>query len=341
MPELTHYVHTFGQWLRARHGERVHKIALNAGFTCPNRDGSKGIGGCTFCNNASFNADVAQRRSGTPAGMAERPAPSTGIAAQMLAGRRAAARYTNARKYLAYFQAYTNTYADVAQLRRLYDEALAQEGVIGLSVGTRPDCVPKAVLDLLAAYRDQGHEVWLELGLQSAFDVTLARVNRGHGLREYLQSCRAARRMGIPVCTHLIIGLPGETAWHAEKTLETVLDVGTDGLKLHPLHVVKGTRLANEWRRGEYTPWSEEDYVTLVADLIERTPWEVVFHRLTGTAPANLLLAPQWCAHKWPVVNAIVAELVRRDSRQGVKAGLPASLPAQAQPLSAQRGCAV
>ncbi len=312
--QLTEYVHTFGQWLRERHGERVHKIALNAGFTCPNRDGSKGIGGCSFCNNASFNADVAQRRRQVKAGVEQ----------QLAAGRRNASRYTQARRYLAYFQAYTNTYAEVAALKQLYDQALAQEGVIGLSVGTRPDCVPREVLELLAGYRAQGQEVWLELGLQSAFDATLARVNRGHGLREYVLACRAARRMGIPVCTHLIVGLPGETAWHAEKTLEVVLDVGTDGLKLHPLHVVKGTRLANEWRRGEYTAWSRDDYVAVTADLIERTPWAVVYHRLTGTAPASLLLAPQWCAHKWPVVNAIVAELARRGSRQGARAGMTA-----------------
>ncbi len=304
--QLTHYVHTFGQWLLARHGERVHKIALDAGFDCPNRDGSKGTGGCTFCNNASFS----------PHG---RHAPP--MAAQFASGRRGVARRTRAGKYLAYFQAYTNTYADVQILRRLYDEALTQPGVIGLSVGTRPDCVPAEVLDLLASYRDRGHEVWLELGLQSAFDETLARVNRGHGLREYVRACRAARRRGLPVCTHLIVGLPGETDWHARASMETVLDIGTDGIKLHPLHVVKGTRLANEWRRGEYVPLPLEDYVQIAADLIERTPWEVVYHRLTGTAPEHLLLAPAWCSHKWPVVNAIVAELARRGSRQGAKAG--------------------
>ncbi len=302
--QLTDYVHTFGHWLLERHGERVHKIALNAGFTCPNRDGSKGIGGCTFCNNASFN----------PSARAAAP-----IAAQMVSGRQGIGRRTRARKYLAYFQAYTNTYAEVTELKRLYDEALAHDGVIGLAVGTRPDCVPAEVLDLLADYRDQGQEVWLELGLQSAFEETLARVNRGHGLDAYVQACRSARRRGIPVCTHLIVGLPGETSCHARASLDIVLDIGTDGLKLHPLHVVKGTQLANTWRRGEYTPLALADYVAIAADLIEHTPWEVVYHRITGTAPARLLLAPEWCSRKWPVVNAIVAELARRGSRQGIK----------------------
>ena len=199
----------------------------------------------------------------------------------------------------------------------MYDEAMAVEGMIGLSVGTRPDCVPPAVLDLLASYQDQGLEVWLELGLQSAFDESLKRVNRGHGLEEYVAACQGARRRGIPVCTHLIVGLPGEEARHSLETLDIVLDIGTDGLKLHPLHVVKGTQLANEWRRGEYVPLSKEDYVQTAADLIERTPPDVVYHRVTGTAPANLILAPTWCSQKWPVVNAIVAELERRGSRQG------------------------
>jgi radical SAM protein (TIGR01212 family) len=299
---LSERVHTFGQWLLRRHGERVHKIALDAGFTCPNRDGSKGIGGCTFCNNASFSPNG---RSSVP------------LTDQLDSGRRGIARCTRARKYLAYFQAYTNTYADVETLKGMYDQALAVEGMVGLSVGTRPDCVSPPVLDLLASYIDQGMEVWLELGLQSAFDASLKRVNRGHGFREYSQTCQAARRLGIPVCTHLIVGMPGESAWHSRESLDIVLDIGTDGLKLHPLHVVKGTQLANEWRRGEYAPLPLEEYVQTAADMIERTPWDVVYHRVTGTAPANLLLTPAWCSQKWPVVNAIVAELKRRDSRQG------------------------
>ncbi len=299
---LSERVHTFGQFLLHRHGERVHKIALDAGFTCPNRDGSKGIGGCTFCNNASFS-----------------PNDSTAAAldAQLESGRQGIARRTRARKYLAYFQAYTNTYADVERLRALYDQALAMDGMVGLSVGTRPDCVPEAVLDLLAEYRQRGLEVILELGLQSAFDATLERVNRGHGLSEYIDTCRAARRRGIPVCTHLILGLPGEDAWHNRESLDIVLDIGTDGLKLHPLHVVQHTLLAKQWRLGEYRPLAQEEYVNITADLIERTPWEVVYHRVTGTAPAELLLTPKWCSSKWPVVNAIVAELKRRGSRQG------------------------
>ncbi|HEY0663480.1 MAG TPA: TIGR01212 family radical SAM protein, partial [Thiobacillaceae bacterium] len=230
------------------------------------------------------------------------------------------ARRTGARRFIAYFQAYTNTYAHVDELRALYDAALAVPGVMGLSIGTRPDCVPPPVLDLLSEYRDRGHEVWLELGLQSAFDATLARVNRGHGFAEYEAAARSARSRGLQVCCHLIVGLPGEDESHFHASLERVLDVGVDGLKLHPLHVVKHTRLAIEWKRGEYAPLAEADYVRIAADLVERTPWAVVFHRVTGTAPADLLLAPAWCAKKWDVLNGIDDELGRRGHRQGERA---------------------
>ncbi len=324
---LSDYVHTLGQALCAKYGERVHKLAINAGFTCPNRDGSKGIGGCTFCNNSSFSPNDspgAKRESRRlPEGAAAGTAPvdarqPDSIVQQIEAGRRVIAKRTGARKFLAYFQAYTNTYDDVALLKQRYDSALGEEDVIGLAIGTRPDCVPPAVLDLLAAYREQGHEVWLELGLQSAFDESLRRVNRGHDFAEYRAALRAARSRGLPVCTHLILGLPGEEPFHARTTLTRVLEEGVDGLKLHPLHVVKGTRLANEWRAGDYLPWSMAQYVATAVDLIEMTPPEVIYHRLTGTASLDILLAPQWCNWKWRVLNGIERELVRRGTRQGM-----------------------
>ncbi len=299
---LSDYVHTFGQFMLQRHGKRVHKIALDVGFTCPNRDGSKGLGGCTFCNNASFS----------PNG---RHAPS--IAEQMASGRRAIARRTRAQYFMAYFQAYTNTYAAVENLDKLYREALSESDVIGLSIGTRPDCVPDAVLDLLAGYRAEGLEVWLELGLQSAFDETLVRVNRGHGLAEFQSAVLAARQRGIPVCAHMILGLPGEDEMHYQATLDAVLDLGVEGIKVHPLHVVKGTQLANEWRRGDYEPLRMSDYLRQVADLIVRTPEHVVFHRVTGTASKDILLAPAWCSQKWNVLNGIEAELRQRQQYQG------------------------
>jgi len=306
MTTLSPYVYTFGRAMQVRYGERVHKLAIDADFTCPNRDGSKGTGGCTFCNNQSFSPNGRQ---------------PVALEQQIAAGRRVIRKRTGARKYLAYFQAYTNTYANVDDLRELYDRALAEKDVIGLSIGTRPDCVPDKVLDLLLDYQQAGHEIWLELGLQSSFDDTLERVNRGHDYQDYVTAVKAARSRGLQVCTHLIAGLPGETDEHVHTSLQRVLELGVDGLKIHPLHVVKGTKLANQWRRQGYTPINMDDYVQLVADMVEQTPAGIIYHRLTGTASESILLAPSWCSMKWRVLNAIADELQRRGSYQGKSFG--------------------
>jgi radical SAM protein (TIGR01212 family) len=303
---LSNRVNTYGQNLLKRYGKRVHKIALDAGFTCPNRDGTKGTGGCTFCNNVSFSPNADSRLD---------------VPRQIAKARLAIAKRTRARHFIAYFQAYTNTYADIAEREILYRNALAQPDVIGISVGTRPDCVSTAVLDLLESLRNEGLEIWLELGLQSAFDDTLERVNRGHTLAEYRETAIATRARGIPLCTHLIIGLPGEDEHHYHATLDTVLDIGVDGLKLHPLHVVKHTVLAYQWRRGGYQPLTQADYIRIAADLIERTPQHIIFHRVTATASKDILLAPEWCSQKWNILNGIEKELRQRGTRQSSRAG--------------------
>jgi len=309
---LSDYVNTFGQYMLKKHGERVHKIAINAGFTCPNRDGSKGIGGCTFCNNRSFNpVDV--------------NAPT--IPQQITNGKLVIRRRTGAKKYLAYFQAYTNTYADVAYLKRQYEQALSDKHVIGLSIGTRPDCVPDEVLDLLCCYRDQGHEVWLELGLQSAHDVSLKKVNRGHGFNEYCVALEAIQQRNLSLCTHLILGLPGETEQHMYESVTRVLALGVDALKLHPLHVVKGTQLARQWLHQAYQPLDMQQYIHISANIIEMTPAEIIFHRVTGTAQNDILLAPEWCSMKWRVINGIERELYHRKSYQGIYHQTPALNP--------------
>jgi len=280
--------------MQNRYGERVHKIAIDAGFTCPNRDGSKGRAGCSFCNNNSYSPNGRQ------------PEP---IRNQVAKGMHVINKRNGANKYIAYFQAYTNTYDKAEHLDQMYQQALSLPCIIGLSVGTRPDCVPDKVLDLLVDYQQRGYEVWLELGLQSSFDKTLERVNRGHGFAEYQSAVKRARERGLQVCTHLIIGLPGETDGHYQTTLERVLETGIDGLKLHPLHVVKGTQLANEWRRGEYQPLTLDRYVEIAVSLIEHTPSDIIFHRLTATASENILLAPSWCSKKWLPLNLIAQKL--------------------------------
>lgn len=295
-------VNSFGHAMRHKYGEKIHKVSINAAFTCPNRDGSKGIGGCSFCNNSSFSPS------------AKKPAS---IIEQIDAGQAVIQRRTGAKKYIAYFQAYTNTYAEVAYLQQQYDQALKAQNMIGLSVGTRPDCVPNKVLHLLADYQQQGHEVWLELGLQSALNESLQRVNRGHGFEEYEDAMKRARRFGLQVCTHLIVGLPGENTEMSVESHRRVIELGTQGLKLHPLHVVRHTLLAKQWKQGDYQAMQQADYINTACALIRQTPQEVVFHRLTATANASILLAPAWCQKKWAVLNAIYNQLRHEGARQG------------------------
>ena len=285
---------SFGRYMQEKYGEKVHKLTVNAAFTCPNRDGTKGIGGCTFCNNASFSPKASEPDS---------------IESQIEQGKTVNLKRTGAQKYLAYFQAYTNTYDEAERLKALYDRALAVKDVIGLSIGTRPDCVPDEVLDLLCEYQNQGKEIWLELGLQSTFDASLDRVNRGHGYADYIDTCGRARAKGLKVCAHFIVGLPGEKPDQSLISLERVLKQGVDGIKIHPLHVVKCTQLAREWKRGEYDPIRFEDYVDTTVKMVQMLPPDIVVHRLTGTASKDLLLTPAWCEKKWQVLNAITDRL--------------------------------
>jgi radical SAM protein (TIGR01212 family) len=294
------YVNTLGKHLKARFGQHVRKLALDAGFTCPNRDGTLGRGGCTFCSVRSFSEGDAKISLG-----------------EQLAARRNELK--RASRYIAYFQAYTSTYAEVEELRGLYAEATREADIVGLCVGTRPDCVPDAVLEILADYRRRGYEVWLELGLQSAHDETLSRINRGHGFAAYADAVARAHRHDVPVCTHLILGLPGESAAMCHETHARVLGLGVAGLKLHPLMIVKGSRMAVQYARGELPAPLIEDYAATAAELIRRTPPQIVFHRVTATAREPTLIAPAWCHTSWPAIHAICADLIR-NGIQGCKA---------------------
>ena len=288
---LDRYVNTLGNHLKSRFGERVRKLSLHVGFTCPNRDGTLGRGGCDFCSVSSFSEDD----------------PQASVSEQIATRK---SQLNRARLYLAYFQAYTCTYAEVDELRRLYAEAMAQADIVGLCVGTRPDCVPDSVLEILAAYREQGQEVWLELGLQSAHDETLERINRGHDFAAYVDAVARARRYRVPVCTHLIIGLPGESPAMNFETHARVLDIGVEGIKLHPLMIVKGSRMAIDYERNTVLPPTLGEYTTTAAEIIRRTPREVIFHRVTATAREPTLIAPRWCYTSWPAANAICANLI-------------------------------
>ncbi|AMG31052.1 TIGR01212 family radical SAM protein [Grimontia hollisae] len=289
--ELHQLVNTFGQDLQRRYGEKVHKLTLHGGFSCPNRDGTLGRGGCTFCNVSSFADESAQQLS---------------VTSQLV---QRASEVNRAKRYLAYFQAYTSTYAEVEKLRVMYEDALKHADIVGLCVGTRPDCVPDAVLELLAGYQQQGYEIWLELGLQTANDKTLQRINRGHDFACYDAITRKARALGLNVCTHLIVGLPGDTKADHITTIERVIETGTDGIKLHPLHIVEGSVMAKAWRAGRLDAMSLEAYVDSASEMIIRTPAEVVFHRVSANARKPTLLAPEWCENRWLAMTAIAKAL--------------------------------
>ena len=279
--QLQKLVNMFGGDLTRRYGEKVHKLTLHGGFNCPNRDGTLGRGGCTFCNVASFADETQQAHS----------------IAEQLAYQ--ATRVNRARRYLAYFQAYTSTWAEVQVLRAMYHQAVSQANIVGLCVGTRPDCVPEAVLDLLSEYQQQGYEVWLELGLQTAHDKTLHRINRGHDFACYQKTARLARQRGLQVCSHLIVGLPGEGQEECLTTLQRVVETGVDGIKLHPLHIVTGSTMAKAWQAGRLNGIELDSYTHIAGEMIRHTPPEVIYHRISASARRPTLLAPLWCENRW------------------------------------------
>ncbi|WP_312670676.1 TIGR01212 family radical SAM protein [Pseudescherichia sp.] len=279
--QLQKLVNMFGGDLARRYGEKVHKLTLHGGFSCPNRDGTIGRGGCTFCNVASFADETQQNHSIT----------------EQLAYQ--ATRVNRAQRYLAYFQAYTSTWAEVQVLRAMYQQAVGQANIVGLCVGTRPDCVPEAVLDLLSEYQQQGYEVWLELGLQTAHDKTLHRINRGHDFACYQRTTRLARQRGLNVCSHLIVGLPGEGEAECLATLQRVVETGVDGIKLHPLHIVTGSTMARAWQTGRLSGIELDAYTRAAGEMIRHTPPEVIYHRISASARRPTLLAPLWCENRW------------------------------------------
>lgn len=288
--------------LKEQFGGRVHKISVDAGFGCPNREGGRGGDGCIYCDpSGSGSIGIDQRLS---------------VAAQIEAGKEVMQRKYKAQRFIAYFQPYSNTYAPVSTLRRLYDEALGVEDVVGLAIGTRPDCLSDATLDLLADYAKRT-DLWLELGLQTSHDLTLQRLRRGHDYACFLDALQRARQRQLRICAHLIIGLPGEGRNELLATTREMARLKIDGVKLHLLHILSGTELGDAYLRGEIPVLDQETYITLACDVIEGLHPETVIQRLTGDGPRSRLLAPLWSLNKWEVLNAIDAELERRGTRQG------------------------
>lgn len=282
---------SLGEHWRHRFGERVQRISLNPGHSCPNRDGTVGWDGCAFCDPASFSP---------PAGDV-RP-----ISEQLASGAARLAERRGVRRFAAYFQPGTNTHAPLEALRRDWDAAARTPGVVALCVGTRPDSVPDPVLDLLASYRTR-LEVWLELGLQSARGLTLAKLGRGHTAADFVDASTRARRRGLLVCAHVILGLPWETDEDEGSTADFLRGLGVDGVKLHHLAVVRGTRLEEEWRQGAMELLTEEAYAARAVAFLRRLPPNTVVHRLVGDSAPERLLAPRY--NKGRVAQEIRARL--------------------------------
>ncbi|WP_101773216.1 TIGR01212 family radical SAM protein [Peptostreptococcus faecalis] len=294
--------HTWNYYLRQKFGCKVFKVSINAGFTCPNIDGTIGYGGCSYCSKEG---------SGDFAGN-----PSDDLVKQFNEIKTTMEKKWQNAKYIGYFQAFTNTYAPLEVLKDKYETILSQEDVVGLSISTRPDCIEEEVLDYLAELNERTN-LWVELGLQSIHDKTSDIINRGHGFDSFENCVNELRKRDIDVVVHIINGLPGETHDMMLETAKKVSDMDVQGIKIHLLHVIEGTQLAHSLKKGELKLMEKDDYITIVCDQLEILPQEMVVHRLTGDGKLDDLLGPMWSLKKWEVLNAIDYELKRRNSWQG------------------------
>ncbi|WP_252243764.1 MULTISPECIES: TIGR01212 family radical SAM protein [unclassified Clostridium] len=294
--------HSLNYFLREKFGEKVFKISLDGGFSCPNRDGKVSKGGCVFCS-ARGSGDYAGSRNFS-------------ITNQFNNVKTMMANKWKSGKYIAYFQAYTNTYAPVDELRQKYEEAINQEGVVALSIATRPDCLEDDVLDLIEELSKKLY-VWVELGLQTINDDVAKKINRGYDLKVFDDAMTRLKERNIDVVVHSILGLPGESQDDMLKTIDYIAHSGAQGIKLHLLHLMKDTKMVELYENGELQFLSQEDYIKLICRAVSMLPKEMVVHRLTGDAPRDLLIGPMWSLKKWEVLNAIDKTLEDNDIYQG------------------------
>ena len=298
-------IYTYGGYLKEKFGCKVYKVGINiSGFTCPNIDGTVAKGGCTFCENDSFSAstDEVQELKGFHLNLDSTENPFLEKQLLQLEQQFAAisarqAREYGAEKFIVYFQSFTNTYAPFETLKALYEKALSFDNVVGLSIGTRSDSITDETLDYLAQLAKES-EIWLEFGIQSVYDETLEKINRGHDSANVKEWIIKSKKAGINVCGHLIFGLAGETQEMMLQTSKCAYSWGIDSVKYHPLYVVKRTALANEFTRGEFTPISEEEYLEVLAQSLVMKPEHVTVQRITAGLDDDSLLAPMWCRDK-------------------------------------------
>lgn len=283
-------------------GCKVYKITLDAGFDCPNRDGTKSSGGCIFCDESgSFSRAHSNILS---------------IEKQLKESSNHLRDRFKAQKFLAYFQAYTNTYASVERLRQVYDNVFTNKDVVGMSIGTRPDCVDEEKLNLIEEYAKK-YYVWIEYGLQSSHNKTLKLINRGHTVEDFTKAIEMTKGRNIKICAHIILGLPDETREDMLETARFIAKSGVDGIKIHLLCALKGTKLADMYENGVFIPMGEEEYVQTVCDFLELLPSNMTIHRIAGNGLKEILIAPKWLDNKFSTLNKIDKELERRDSWQG------------------------
>lgn len=307
--------------LKQKFGVKVYKITLDAGFSCPNRDGGinvtlnprmsvrwgegeKPLKGCIFCDDGgSFSQAHSNELS---------------IEQQLEAGVENLSKRFKAKKFMSYFQAYSNTYKPVKELEKIYNSALKHPDIVGISIGTRPDCVDKEKLALISSFKDD-YYTWIEYGLQSIHDKTLKAINRGHDFRCFLDAYEMSKKAGLNVCAHVILGLPDETKEDMLKTAQKLAELKVDGVKIHMLCALEGTKLSEMYNEGKISFMSEEDYLNTVCDFLEILPPETTIHRLAGNGLKKNLIAPRWLGKKLDALNKIDRELERRNSYQGIK----------------------
>ena len=287
----------FSRYLKEKYGARVGKICIDGGFGCPNRDGTCGTGGCIYCGER---------------GAGEHIDPTRSIRMQV---EDALARDSKSEGLIAYFQNFTNTYAPVDVLKERYDSALISDRICALAIGTRPDCITEEIVELIASYKDRV-DVWVELGLQTASDETAKIINRGYPTEVYRRAVGILKSHGIPLVTHMIIGLPGEGEREVDATVDLINEESW-GVKIHSIYVMEGTELARMYRDGEYVPPTLDEYVTLAARSIARLRPDIIVHRITGDCPRDLLVAPDWNADKDRMINMIRKRLESDGFTQG------------------------
>jgi uncharacterized protein len=302
VPSAEERFRSHNRWLQEKFGERVYKVIIDAGFTCPNRDGRVAVGGCTYCNNSSFR----------PPSLIK----SDPIRERVREGIEYIRKRFDARKFIVYFQPFSNTYAETEYLRQLYSDAIDHPEVVGLAIGTRPDCVDEEKIRMIDEIA-QRIFVSLEFGVESIYDDTLRRVNRGHDYGAFLRAIESIRHRSIHVGAHIILGFPWETREQWLATADEMSRVGVDALKIHQLHVVRGTALAAEYTRQPFRVFEYEEYLDLLCDFVERLDPQIVIERMFGEAPLGLLIAPHWRRNKNQLMVDIKRKFEQRDVRQG------------------------